>query len=454
MFGTLYAVEYHVSQEGNDANEGTASKPLRTISAGARRARAGDVITVHHGVYRERINPPRGGTSDDKRIVYQAAPVEKVVIKGSEVVKGWIIEDNEVSYSVCSGITLGKYGDEFDNKAGTAKGYVGTVERALARGWSKENIGSHTVRNNHVHDCEQAGIVGSLGAAFSTISGNDIHDIHIRKLFTGAEMSGIKIHGPIDAVISHNHVYRCYKGIWLDWMTQGARVTRNLLHDNSWRDLDMEVNHGPFLIDHNLFLSTGSGEGPIRDMSQGGAYVHNLFAGGNIFFWPRGIRSVPYFDAHSTKLKGLKKLSGGDNRFLNNIFVGGNALAPYDEAKLPVWMAGNVFVNGARPSTHEREALVVADFDPGTKLQEKPDGWWLEMAVDPAWISKQKRAVVTTESLGKAKVPDAPFEKPDGTAYRLDTDYFGKKRNTENPTPGSFRFSSEKVIRIKVWPRK
>jgi hypothetical protein len=59
-------------------------------------------------------------------------------------------------------------------------------------------------------------------------------------------------------------------------MAQGARVTRNLLHDNNTReDLFVEVNHGPFLVDNNLFLSGRS----LFDMSQGGAYVHNLFAG-------------------------------------------------------------------------------------------------------------------------------------------------------------------------------
>ena len=36
------------------------------------------MITVHQGVYRERINPPRGGKSDEKRIVYRAAPGETV----------------------------------------------------------------------------------------------------------------------------------------------------------------------------------------------------------------------------------------------------------------------------------------------------------------------------------------------------------------------------------------
>src|SRR6516164_8725856 len=83
------ANEYHVSPKGNDANDGSKGKPLRTISAAAMRAQAGDVITVHEGVYRERIDPPRGGESDQKRIVYQAAHGENVAIKGSEIVKGW-----------------------------------------------------------------------------------------------------------------------------------------------------------------------------------------------------------------------------------------------------------------------------------------------------------------------------------------------------------------------------
>jgi hypothetical protein len=63
---------------------------LRTISAAAARAQAGHVITVHEGIYRERITPPRGGTSDANRIVYQPAPGERVVISGAEVINGWV----------------------------------------------------------------------------------------------------------------------------------------------------------------------------------------------------------------------------------------------------------------------------------------------------------------------------------------------------------------------------
>ena len=41
------------------------------------------------------VNPPRGGLSDSKRIVYQAAEGERVVIKGSEVVKNWKHVEND-----------------------------------------------------------------------------------------------------------------------------------------------------------------------------------------------------------------------------------------------------------------------------------------------------------------------------------------------------------------------
>ena len=102
------ATEYHVSTAGLDSNPGTRSKPFKTISRAAEVAQPGDTITVHEGIYRERVNPPRGGTSDDKRIVYRAADGEKVVIKGSEVVKGWKKVDNDTWKATNDGIELMK----------------------------------------------------------------------------------------------------------------------------------------------------------------------------------------------------------------------------------------------------------------------------------------------------------------------------------------------------------
>jgi alpha-N-arabinofuranosidase len=86
---TVSAKEYHVAKTGNDKSNGALNSPFLTIQTAANVAQPEDIITVHEGIYRERINPPRGGTSEVKRIVYRAAKGEKVIIKGSEEVKGW-----------------------------------------------------------------------------------------------------------------------------------------------------------------------------------------------------------------------------------------------------------------------------------------------------------------------------------------------------------------------------
>jgi len=128
-------------------------------------------------------------------------------------------------------------------------------------------------------------------------------------------------------------------------------------------------------------------------------------------------------------------------------------LATYDAAKLPVYMAGNVFLGQAEPSKHEENPLVEPKVDPGLKLVERSDGWYLQIEFNKTWADR-KRPLVTTEMLGKAIIPDLPYEAPDGKPYRIDTDYFGNKRNTKNPYPGPFNEPNEGKQLIKVWPRK
>lgn len=83
------AADHHVSVEGSDDHPGTRNEPFRTIQHAAEQALPGDTITVHAGIYRERVDPLHGGSSDQERIVFQAARGEEVVIKGSEVIEGW-----------------------------------------------------------------------------------------------------------------------------------------------------------------------------------------------------------------------------------------------------------------------------------------------------------------------------------------------------------------------------
>ena len=601
LTASLYAVELHVATNGNDADPGTVSSPLRSVQRASDLAQPGDTVTVHAGVYRERVNPPRGGVSDLQRITYRSAPGEQVVITGSEPVKnwvqvsndtwtvslpnsffgafnpygdrlrgdwfnpkgrehhtgavylngewlteaaklddvlkpadktprwfgrvdqertviwaqykgldpnrqlveinvrpavfypdrpgrnyitvrgftmrhaatpwapptaeqvgligthwskGWVIENNTISHSVCSGISLGKHGDRFDNtSADSAEGYVKTIERAHAYAvpWTKDNIGSHIVRSNTISQCEQAGIVGSLGCSFSTVTDNVIHDIHVRKLFTGAEMAGIKFHGAIDTEISRNRIYRTCRGLWLDWMAQGTRVSRNLFYDNDSQDLFVEVNHGPFLIDNNLFLSGTS----LLDVSEGGAYAHNMIAG-KIVTHPELKRDTPFHPAHATDVAGLVNTKGGDNRFYNNLFIGkpggasGYGLSMYDNSTFPLLTGGNVYCCGARPHAKEVRPVVVANADPRITLSE--DGARVFMRAELTPISRNPDAsVVTTDALGLAKIPQLPYVNPDHTRMSVDTDYFGKPRNLTNPTPGPFENPSDDTVKIKVW---
>lgn len=315
-----------------------------------------------------------------------------------------------------------------------------------------------------MYHCEQAGIVGSLGAAFSTIEGNLIHDIHVRRLFTGAEQAGIKLHGGIDVLISGNHIYRSYKrAIWLDWMTQNTRVTGNLMHDNAsdtidwarnwdhsaqggFQDVFLEVNHGPILVDNNISLSAYS----LNIRSTGVAYAHNLFAGAVRVVESDG-RLTPYHSPHSTQIQGLENYTMGDSRFYNNIFAFRPDLQGFDMATLPVWMEGNVFLQGAIPSMHEKNPLIIKDYNPDPKIIEESGAFFLEMNIDPAWISFQSRELVTTSLLGKAMIPKQPFTNPDGSPLMIDKDFPGKPRELENPTPGPFENPGSGAIRIQVW---
>jgi hypothetical protein len=363
--------------------------------------------------------------------------------------KGWVIENNEILNARCSGIALGKYSDEWDFKRGTTEGYYLTIDDAFKKdGWSKDKIGSHVVRNNHIHHCGQNGIVGSLGCAFSRIVGNEIHDINVGDGFWGAEMGGIKFHGAIDTVIHGNHIYRCGQvgGIWLDWMTQGTQITANLFHDNHPQDLFFEVDHGPYLVANNIFLSP---QAHLAN-SRGGAYVHNLVAG-SLKIIADG-RRTPFMKAHSTESAGLRDCPIGDVRWHNNLLAGRASLNAYDGATLPVSMSGNVFTAGSHASKFEAKAVLKPGFDPGIKLVERTDGWYLSVRSESKWPTEANCKPVTSAVLGKALISNLPFENPDGSSIRVVTDYFGHKRRSANPAPGPFETSVNGEI--KVWPKE
>jgi alpha-N-arabinofuranosidase len=197
-----------------------------------------------------------------------------------------------------------------------------------------------------------------------------------------------------------------------------------------------------------LFLSDLT----LVDMSQGGAFAHNLFAG-EIQQEPETTRVTPFHEAHSTRITGRTHIDGGDNRFYNNVFVGPADLGVYDDVARPVQTGGNVFLNGASPTEGASDPLVAAKFAPGLELTETSGHLRLRVRVDPVWEQDRERRLVTTELLGRAEVTGLPYEQPDGSALQIDTDYGGRSRNAGNPFPGPFARPALEDATAPVWPK-
>jgi len=92
----VWAREIHVAKTGSDSAAGSHTRPYLTVNKAASVAQPGDTVTVHAGKYREWVKPVRGGTGENNRIIYRAAPGEKAVIKGSEHINSWVDQGNGV----------------------------------------------------------------------------------------------------------------------------------------------------------------------------------------------------------------------------------------------------------------------------------------------------------------------------------------------------------------------
>lgn len=419
--------------------------------------------------------------------------------------KGWLIEDCEISDSKCVGISLGKYLQKNnENKWCVERVKHGTqterdaICQAQIEGWNEENIGSHTVRRCDIHDCEQAGIAGHLGCAFSLIEDNHIHHINNKQQLNGAEIGGIKFHAAIDTIIRRNHFHHCTRGLWLDWQAQGTRVSQNLMHDNNppegtlitqelalGEDIFIEVSHGPTLVDNNILLSDYS----IRFATQGVAFVHNIIAGpftevgrGTNNSRTDERRYTPYHVPHRTEVAGFMTFLHGDNRFYNNIFIGhdiakwhkdtaarlgfnidyktgisqfndyptqeefnklyfveGDTGAAEDRKKyylhLPIYASGNVYFNNAEPWSKETNYKVV-DEKVEISVQMQDGKIYLKTNLFD-YLPVLETDIVSSTTLGYAFEPEQRYENHDGSEIIFDNDYFDEHRQV-CPLAGPF----------------
>ena len=427
--------------------------------------------------------------------------------------KGWIIEDCDISNSKCAGIGLGKYLDPDNDHYFTYKHLKSPTQmerdavcRGQYHGWLKEKVGSHIIRRNNIHHCEQGGIIGRMGSVFSIIEDNHIHHINNMQELGGAEIAGIKLHAAIDVIMRRNHIHHCTMGIWTDWEAQGTRITQNLLHDNQRpafatqlkggmgsQDIFVEVGHGPTLIDNNILLSDVT----LRMATQGVAMVHNLICGALTCVGEgTGPRYTPYHIPHRTEVMGFMTILHGDDRFYNNIFVqkwpmedladgvaadsnDGKAqrenrragtfvmdeyptydewivnfdmdsetpdmgkLAKYHFSHLPVWADGNVYLAGAAAWKKETRNLTDETSPVQVELTEK-DGHMVLTTNIYDLVKDFRAGMISSDTLGRAFEPEERYENPDGTDIVFDSDYLGGHRGL-SVLPGPFAEAGDEV---------
>ena len=401
---------------------------------------------------------------------------------GTNWSKGWIIENNKIHDAKCSGISIGKEastGHNLCTRTHRKPGYQYQMEavfRARQIGWSKETIGSHVIRNNEIYDCGQNGIVGHMGCVFSEIAHNHIYNIAVKHEYFGYEIGGIKLHAAIDVQIHHNNIHNCTLGTWLDWQAQGTRVSKNLYYAND-RDLMVEVTHGPYLVDNNIFASDYN----FDNIAQGGAYLHNLCCA-TMRREDVLDRSTPYHFPHTTEVAGTTVVYSGDDRIYQNVFLGGavtyteqslhgtegydghtNSLEEYisdvisrgngdleqfKHVKQPVYIRGNAYLKGAKPYGRE-ENTHVSDMDPAVRIVETDGKTYLELNVEKEMLEIPTE-IYNSEKLGMPRITEAAYENPDGTPIVFDTDYLDQSRNGQ-PAAGPIEGLKEGMNRILVW---
>lgn len=403
---------------------------------------------------------------------------------GAHWSKGWIIEENILHDAKCSAVSIGKEYSTGDNECTRYRrkpGYQYQMEavfKAVHKGWDKETIGGHVIRNNRIHDCGQNGIVGHLGCIFSRIYGNEIYNIGVKHEFFGYEIAGIKLHAAIDAQIEENYIHDCTLGTWLDWEAQGTRVSRNVYAGND-RDLMIEVTHGPHTVDNNIFASSYS----LDNIAQGGAYINNLICG-TMRREPVPDRTTPYHMAHSTVPLGTAFVYGGDDRWYQNIFLGGQTTyteqsvagtggynghpasmeeyrreiagqgngdhEAFDHVKQPVYIHRNCYLNGASAYEKETDAFISKE-NPEVRIEETEEGVYLNITVPEEMLSHTGE-VITTEMLDMPRIVEERYEAPDGSAVVFDTDIRGEKRGTA-VLPGPAAILKKGKNRILVWKK-
>ena len=381
----------------------------------------------------------------------------------------WRIEGNTIRFANTIGLDCGKKGDEL--------------------------AGFNVIANNTITDNGLCGIAGikHIGTRICSnlIARNNMLDFDNDEA-GWLEWGGIKLHICEDVVIEGNTVRdnECF-GIWLDNQYRNARVTRNVVLNNTLAGIFFELGSGPALIDHNIVAHTrrrshhNGGEGIYAHDASGLTIAHNLvFANAG-----DGVRTVVLTDRHT----GGHPVDCSGHRIFNNIIMANNQVAislpaPNPRAgdnqsdynhlfgtheywegmdNWPALMSVNRFKGDIR-----REDIVAA-LRHTLMTEEIPKLEWPNLLhwpkqpvlSLPLWQLFMKQDLHSVESFASLKVHLRPLQsvielKPSAAFFKLrgpriektDVDFLGNPLPQENLAVGPFQGLQEGVNQISLLP--
>ncbi|WP_226671141.1 right-handed parallel beta-helix repeat-containing protein [Metabacillus litoralis] len=199
----------YVATNGSDKNDGTKLKPFRTLKKAASKARAGTIVYIKEGVYKERLIVKYSGTKL-KPITFRAYNQDKVVITGEDVknVEGdtSLVNIDNKNYITISGLIIQDLTTNLTNE---------TVIGMYVTGSSSHITLEHNdVRKieTHAEDGNAHGI-----AIYGTDPMKDIHIINntVEDLKLGWSES-LVLNGNIDGFRVENNVVRRNDNIGID----------------------------------------------------------------------------------------------------------------------------------------------------------------------------------------------------------------------------------------------
>ena len=101
-------MQIYVDKHARRSGMGTREYPFQRIQEAANIAVPGDEVIVAPGVYREYVDPRRGGT-EDNRIVYRSEEMLGATITGAEKLRDWTRVEGNVWTARVSNKIFGAY---------------------------------------------------------------------------------------------------------------------------------------------------------------------------------------------------------------------------------------------------------------------------------------------------------------------------------------------------------